>query len=773
MPNRTSYTVSNQVGGELSAFMSGRTDLDVLRKSSEWCQNFLPMLEGGASFRTGFEMVGLTANNGDGALIPFQFSVNDAYMIVATNGKFRFYRNNGVVLSAAVNISGITQANPGVVTATAHGYSNGDEVFIASVAGMTQVNRRFFKVANKTTNTFELQDQFGNNVSTASYTAYGSGGTVSKIFEVATTYTSGYGDLRYIQTADTMYIGSNAYEPRKLVRSGHTSWTFGTYARVSDPFSTSAKWPACFSFTIDGRLSAANLPEAPEKWVASRANNATYGYDDFTASGIAIDSIALLLAPVANTMDVIQEMVQYNKQIVLLGASSIRRLYGETPDLPPNALKANNAEPTFEGAARVRPLVIGGALIYVDVSGKQLKELRFDQYQESYEAKNLSLLATHLSESNIVRIVRVKGDLETIWALRADGLLLSFAYSNRENAAGWARHPAANGGIIEDIATLRNSSGEDQLWMIVKRTLNGVVYRSVEVRSAIPQWADLRKFYSGNKAADKVKLNNVNWETQKSANHLDMAVRYDGRSRGSDASATVTPSAVTGSSITITASASVFTASDVGAQIRKRYATDGSGGGIAEITGYTSGTQVTCKVLADFDGTAAIAAGSWEITATTLNNLHLYSGLSVDVVADGSYVGSKAVTNGALTLDSPAAQIFVGFKYTGLIATQNVDTGGTIGPAHSKMRSIAKARLRFKDTVGCKVGTSEYQVTDVLFREPGHIAGRIHPPFRGVKEVPMLDSWEYEKKQIVVVHDTPYPCTLLAIDMEVDTVDHT
>lgn len=775
MPNKTSYLITNLVGGEVSALMQGRTDAEIYRKSLEWCQNFLPMLEGGAAYRNGCELAGLTKDNAAASLIPFQFSINDAYMIVATSGKFRFYRNNGVVLDTAKNITGVTQANPAVVTSASHGYSNGDEVYIESVGGMTQVNRRFFKVAGVTTNTFQLQDQFGNAVNSTGYSAYTSGGTVSKIYELTTPYTSGGLDkLRYAQTADTMYIGSNDYEPRKLVRTGHTSWTIGTYLRVSDPFTASNKWPACYAFTIDSRMAYAGTLEFPEIIHESRINGSSgFGYDNFSASSTASDALVILLAPVANTIDAIQEMVQYNRQMVVLGSGSIRRIYGDSPDLPPNGTSKINAAPTFEGSAKVRPLVIGGALIFVDVSGKQLKELRFDQYQESYEARNLSILASQIGESALIRIVRAKGTTDTIWALRADGTLLSFAYSNRENAAGWARHYAGNGGLVEDIAVLRNSTGGDQLWMVVKRTINGVVQRSVEFMSAAPQWISERAFYTGDKTADKRKADNVNWELQKRANFLDAASRYDGRTRGQAASATITPSATTGASITLTASAAVFTAADVGSEVWKVYASDGSGGGMAEITGFTSSTVVTAKVLVDFDSTSAIAAGSWELAVKSLTGLHLYEGQSVDVVADGAYLGTKTVTAGGISLELAAAQIYVGYKYLGFMALHNVDTGGVIGPAALKIRNIDKATLKFFRTVSCKAGTSEYALIDVVLREPSHLLGRVNPPMSVAKELPMLDSWDYDKKQLVIVQDKPQPCTVLAMDLEVNTVDHT
>ena len=59
-------------------------------------------------------------------------------------------------LAAADTITGITKANPGVVTATSHGLSNGDYVFLL-VTGMHQLNEVVARVANQATNTFELE----------------------------------------------------------------------------------------------------------------------------------------------------------------------------------------------------------------------------------------------------------------------------------------------------------------------------------------------------------------------------------------------------------------------------------------------------------------------------------------------------------------------------------------------------------------------------------------------------------------------------------------
>lgn len=85
---------------------------------------------------------------------------------------FRYF---GRFTGCVGSISNITQANPGVVTTDgAHGLSDGDQVYIEGVSGMTEVNGNTYVVSGATALTFELS---GTN--TTSFTAYSSGGETS------------------------------------------------------------------------------------------------------------------------------------------------------------------------------------------------------------------------------------------------------------------------------------------------------------------------------------------------------------------------------------------------------------------------------------------------------------------------------------------------------------------------------------------------------------------------------------------------------------------
>ena len=74
--------------------------------------------------------------------------------------------------SPAPAITGITQANPAVVTDAGHGLEDGDVIEISGVVGMTEVNGGRFIVDVLSSSTFSLR-----GVDSSGYGAYVSGGT--------------------------------------------------------------------------------------------------------------------------------------------------------------------------------------------------------------------------------------------------------------------------------------------------------------------------------------------------------------------------------------------------------------------------------------------------------------------------------------------------------------------------------------------------------------------------------------------------------------------
>jgi len=232
---KVTHPITNFSGGELSPRLRGRTDIRKYPSGARSIQNAIVTPHGTARKRPGSRFV-LPQKNAvdDVRLIEYIYSTEDAYILMFGPGYIWFFKNQAVVTNAAKTITGVTAANPAVVTSSAHGFSNGDRVVIQSVSGMTELNNRHFAVANVATNTFQL-----SGVNSSAYTAYASGGTASKIVELTHTYTADELDeLQVVFVRDVIYLAHKNHPLRKISRFSNTSWTLSAPTITTGPFRT-------------------------------------------------------------------------------------------------------------------------------------------------------------------------------------------------------------------------------------------------------------------------------------------------------------------------------------------------------------------------------------------------------------------------------------------------------------------------------------------------------------------------------------------------------
>lgn len=123
-------------------------------------------------------------------------------------------------LDDPVFIEDMTQASPVVVTATAHGFSNGNTVMISNVLAnipttddFSSLNKVKFLVANKTANTFEITDIDGNDIDGSELSKYVSGGEARL---VVTTITG----LEHLNSCVVDILGDGVVLPSETVDSG-------------------------------------------------------------------------------------------------------------------------------------------------------------------------------------------------------------------------------------------------------------------------------------------------------------------------------------------------------------------------------------------------------------------------------------------------------------------------------------------------------------------------------------------------------------------------
>ena len=434
---KTTFAFSSFTSGELSPRLDGRIDLEKYFSGTKTLENMVIHPHGGASRRPGTKFISEVKTSANTTrLIPFEFSTTQTYIMEFGNEYIRFFKDNGIITEAAKTISGITKADPGVVTASSHGYSNGDYVIISSVVGMTELNGRQFKVAGVTTNTFQLQDMDGNNFDTSSLTTYASAGSAFKIYQITSPYTTAQlFDIKFAQSADVMYLVHPDVDIRKLTRTGHTSWTLATVSISGSPspgLSGSDDRPSSVTF-FEQRLVFAGTNNNPQSLWFSKAG----AYENFTTGTNATDAMIYTIA--SNQVNAIRFMSNQTELLIgTTGGEFIATSGTNSEPITPTNIQITRQ--TNYGAANVDAIQIANVTMFLQRAKRKVREMVYNYEVDGFIAPDMTILAEHITQGGITSFAYQQEPDSILWATRADGTLLGLTYKRNEKVVGWHRH---------------------------------------------------------------------------------------------------------------------------------------------------------------------------------------------------------------------------------------------------------------------------------------------------------------------------------------------
>ena len=537
---RSAPALSSFTAGEISPRLEGQITLEKYRQGLSTLTNMICMPHGGVTRRPGTEFLGEVKNSAAKArLIPFQFKTSDTYILEFGPETMRVYRNGLQVLTgSAKTITAVTQASPGVLTSATHGFSDGDEIYITGVGGMTQLNDRNFIVANVTTNTFTLTDLFGAAINTTAFTAFTSGGTADKIYQISTPYVEAdLFNLRYAQSADTMYIVHPSYDIRILTRTGSAAWTLTTATITGTPspaLSGANDRPSVVTF-FEQRLVFGNSNNNPQTlWFSKNG-----AYLNFTTGTAADDALIYTIA--SNQVNAIRYLSA--TRVLTLGTSGGEYVVTATSDGPITPTTTLIRKYSNYGTAAVEPVQVADVTLFLQRGNRKIREFKYvgDINADAYQAPDMSILAEHITKGGITQFAHQQEPDSIVWMVRADGTLIGMTYRREEEVVAFHKHiigGAFSGGqaIVESVATLPSETGEDELYMVVKRTINGVTKRYVELMKPFnfgsvttgAFFVDSGLAYSGSAVSSLSGLHHLQGETvsilANGASHADKTV---------------------------------------------------------------------------------------------------------------------------------------------------------------------------------------------------------------------------------------------------------
>lgn len=135
------------------------------------------------------------------------------------------------------------------------------------------------------------------------------------------------------------------------------------------------------------------------------------------------------------------------------------------------------------GSKGVSALIVGNTVLFVQRAGRKVRAVTADYQSGSYSSTDLSVLAEHMTSTGVVDFAWQQEPDNVVWVVLASGELVALTYNAEQEVIAWHRHDV--GGVVESVATIPDPSGNrDDVWMVVRRTINGVTKRYVEYITA-------------------------------------------------------------------------------------------------------------------------------------------------------------------------------------------------------------------------------------------------------------------------------------------------
>lgn len=131
------------------------------------------------------------------------------------------------------------------------------------------------------------------------------------------------------------------------------------------------------------------------------------------------------------------------------------------------------------GAAGCRPEQVDNDLFYVQRGKSHLRSVFYSVELGGYDADEMSTLSEHLVQGGITAMTFQQSPERVLWMVKADGTLVALTHSRKQQISAFVAGSMAGGGVIESMATIPEG-GEDQTYMVVRRTINGSTRRYVE-----------------------------------------------------------------------------------------------------------------------------------------------------------------------------------------------------------------------------------------------------------------------------------------------------
>jgi hypothetical protein len=288
-----------------------------------------------------------------------------------------------------------------------------------------------------------------------------------------------YHSARHVTVKFTRAFPLKEDNPTKLRNDGKTKeWRLGAW-------SASTGWPSCVVFHEERLVFAATNSQPLTVWMSYSGDYINFAPTE--DDSIVTDANAVTYTIASDEVNRIRWLV--SSTVLLIGTTGSEyqtRASSSAEPITPTNIQV--LQQTKFGSNKAKPQKVANSVLYIQRSGRKLRELIYSYEVDGFVSNDLTIVSEHVLRENnqAVDTVYQPEPHNLVWIVTESGQLLSFVFNKEQEIFSWGRHVLGgsyNGGspVVESVAVSDSTSGLfDEVWLIVKRTINGQTKRYIE-----------------------------------------------------------------------------------------------------------------------------------------------------------------------------------------------------------------------------------------------------------------------------------------------------
>jgi hypothetical protein len=266
-----------------------------------------------------------------------------------------------------------------------------------------------------------------------------------------------------IFTSTTVVSGIIRSAPTSVVASPANAWSL-----EASVWNDIDGYPGAGTL-YEQRLALGGSPNFPQTIWESRTGE----YLNFELGTKDDDAISYNLS--SDQINPIMHIGQINALVPLTYGGEFTVSGGVEKAITPTNIRAKN--PSVYGCNKVRPVRIGNELYFIQRANRKLRAMAYKYDSDTFGSPDMSVLSEHATKSGIIDMAYQQEPESILFMVRADGVMATMTVDRDQDVIGWARQ--TTDGAYESAASIPTEDG-DQVWVVVRRTINGQNVRYIE-----------------------------------------------------------------------------------------------------------------------------------------------------------------------------------------------------------------------------------------------------------------------------------------------------